>query len=97
MGLFLAEEDELGVARGAVPDAETGKIRTSGRQMPACVATIPLHLVYARVERRICECAHELALDVVDRQVNGGGLVEVEVEVDSCVEGVGPNLERCCR
>ena len=97
MGLFLAKEDELGVARGAMLDAEAGEVRTGSGRMTAFVSAIPLHLVYASVERRVHERAHPLALDVVDGYVDGGGLAEVEVEVSSCVERVRPSLERCCR
>ena len=98
MGLFvLAEEDELGVARRAMRDAEAGEIRAGGRRLAAFVATIPLHLVYAGVERRVHERAHELALDVVDGHVDGCSTVEVEAEVGRCVKGVRPHLERGCR
>ena len=77
--------------------AEADEVRTGSGRMAAFVSAIPLHLVYASAERRVHERAHELALDVIDSQVDGGGLAEVEAEVGSCVEGVGPNLERCCR
>lgn len=65
--------------------------------MAAFVAAIPSHLVCVGVEQRVHECAHPLALDVVDGHVNGGGLAEVEAEVSSCVEGVGPDLEGVSR
>ena len=92
-----AEEDELGVAQRAMRDAETGEVQAGSGRMTAFVAAIPLHLVCASVERRIHERAHPLALDVVDGYVDGGGLVEVEAEVGSCVEGVGPDLEGVSR
>ena len=76
---------------------EADEVRTGGRRMAAFVAAIPSHLVYTGVERRVHERAHELALDIVDSQVDGGGLVKVEAEVGGCVEGVGPHLKRCCR
>ena len=44
---FSAEEEELGVARGAMCDAEAGEVQASGGRMAAVVAAIPLHLVYA--------------------------------------------------
>ena len=72
---------------------EADEVRTGGRRMAAFVAAIPSHLVYAGVERRVHERAHELALDVVDSHVDGSGLVKVEAEVGGCVEGVGATLE----
>ena len=79
--------------RGVVGDAEAGEVRAGGRGMAEFVAAIPERPVDAGVERLIYQYAHELALDVVDRQADGRGLAEVEAEVGGCVEGVGPNLE----
>ena len=59
-------------------DAESGKVRTSGRRVATLVAAIPLHLVFTSVERRVYQRAHELALDIVDGLVDKGGLVEME-------------------
>ena len=88
-----AEEDELGVARGAMRGAEASEVQAGSKRMAAFVSAIPLHLVCASVERCIHERAHALTLDVVDSHLDGGGLAEVEVELGSCVEGVGPDLE----
>ena len=78
-------------------DAEADEVRTGSYRMAAFVAAIPSHLVCAGVERRVHERAHELALDVVDGYLDGCGMGEMEAEVGSCVEGVGPHLKRCCR
>ena len=66
-GLFVsAEEEELGVVRGAMFDVEEDEVQTGSGPLSALVSAIPLHLVYARVQRRVHECAHSLALNVVD-------------------------------
>ena len=89
----LADKDELGVVWGAMCDAETDEVRTGSHQMAAFVSAIPSHLMYTGVERRIHQGAHALALDVVDSHMDGCGMIEVEADVGSCVEGVGPHLE----
>ena len=91
------EEDELGVARGAMFDAETGQVQTGGRRIAAFVTAIPLYLVCTGLERRVHQRAHPLAVDVVDGHVDEGGLMEAEDEVGGGVEGIGPHLKRGCR
>jgi len=48
-----AEEEELGVVRGAMRDVETSEVQTGRRPIAPFVAAIPSHLVYTGVERRI--------------------------------------------
>lgn len=77
--------------------AEADEVRTSSHPMATFVSAVPCRLVHAGVEQSVHERAHELALDVVDRYADGCDMGEVEAEMSDCVEGVGPNLERCCR
>ena len=75
-------------------DAEAGQVQPGRRPIAALVSAIPLHLMYAGVQRPVHERMHELPLDIVEGHVDGCSLAEMEAEVGDCVEGVRPNSAR---